>query len=71
MRRAFLTLVLGVSGNVNADAGVGIRIPMKKVVSWNREVEAFVSPRCIRRGIRGRFAEKGFQWTRRRSRGGS
>jgi CRISPR-associated protein Cst2 len=61
MRRAFLTLVLGVSGNVNADAGVGIRIPMKKVVSWNREVRAFVSPRCIRRGIRGRFAEKGFQ----------
>ena len=60
MRRAFLTLVLGVSGNVNADAGVGIRIPMKKVVAWNREVRAFVSPRCIRRGIRGRLAEKGF-----------
>ncbi len=60
-RRAFLTLVLGVTGNVNADAGVGIRIPMKKVVSWNREVRAFVSPRCIRRGIRTRLAEKGFQ----------
>ena len=61
MKRAFLTLVLGVSGNVNADAGVGIRIPMKKVVAWNREIRAFVSPRCIRRGIRGRLAEKGFQ----------
>ncbi len=60
-RRAFLTLVLGVTGNVNADAGVGIRIPMKKVVSWNKEVRAFVSPRCIRRGIRTRLAEKGFQ----------
>ncbi|TDA38439.1 MAG: type I-B CRISPR-associated protein Cas7/Cst2/DevR [Thermoproteota archaeon] len=61
VRRVFLTLVLGVSGNVNADAGVGVRIPMKKVVSWNREVRAFVSPRCIRRGIRGRLFEKGFQ----------
>ncbi len=60
-RRAFLTLVLGVSGNVNADAGIGTRIPLKKVVSWNKEVRAFVSPRCIRRGVRKRLAEKGFQ----------
>lgn len=60
-RRAFLTLVLGVTGNVNADAGVGIRVPMKKVVSWNKEVRAFVSPRCVRRGIRTRLSEKGFQ----------
>lgn len=60
-RRALLTLVLGVTGNVNADSGVGVRIPMKKVVSWNREIRAFVSPRCIRRGIRTRLAEKGFQ----------
>lgn len=60
-RRAFLSLVLGVSGNVNADAGVGVRIPMKKVVSWNREIRAFVSPRCIRRAIRTRLAEKGLE----------
>ena len=60
-RRAFLSLVLGVSGNVNADAGVGIRIPMKKVVSWNKEIRAFVSPRCLRRAIRERLAEKGFE----------
>lgn len=59
-KRVFLSLVVGVSGNVNADAGVGVRIPMKKVVTWNREVRAFVSPRCIRRGIRTRLAEKGF-----------
>ncbi|MCS7102305.1 MAG: type I-B CRISPR-associated protein Cas7/Cst2/DevR [Candidatus Korarchaeum sp.] len=60
-RRAFISLVLGVSGNVNADAGVGVRIPMKKVVTWNREIRAFVSPRCIRRAIRTRLAEKGFE----------
>ncbi len=59
-KRVFLSLVLGITGNVNADAGVGIRIPMKKVISWNKEVRAFVSPRCIRRGIRTRLAEKGF-----------
>ncbi len=60
-RRAFISLVLGVTGNVNADSGVGVRIPIKKVVTWNREVRAFVSPRCIRRGIRERLAEKGFR----------
>jgi len=61
VRRVFISLVLGVSGNVNADAGVGTRIPMKKIISWNKEVRAFVSPRCIRRGIRNRLAEKGFK----------
>jgi len=60
-RRAFISLVLEVSGNVNADAGVGVRIPMKKVVSWNKEIRAFVSPRCIRRAIRNRLAEKGLE----------
>ena len=60
-RRTFISLVLGVSGNVNADAGVGIRIPMKKIVTWNREIRAFVSPRCIRRAIRTRLAEKGMK----------
>ncbi|MGC8910416.1 MAG: type I-B CRISPR-associated protein Cas7/Cst2/DevR [Fervidicoccaceae archaeon] len=59
-KRAFLSLIVEVSGNVNADAGVGVRIPIKKVVTWNREVRAFVSPRCIRRGIRARLAEKNF-----------
>ncbi len=60
-RRAFISLILKVSGNVNADAGIGTRIPMKKIVTWNKEVKAFVSPRCIRRCIRERLYEKGFE----------
>jgi len=50
-----------VSGNVNADLGVGTRIPMKKIYTWKQEVKAFVSARCIRRCIRERLAEKGIK----------
>jgi len=56
--RAFISLVLKVSGNVNADAGVGTRIPLKKIITWNQEIKPFVSARCIRRCIRERLAEK-------------
>lgn len=59
-RRAFISSVMRVSGNVNADIGVGTRIPMKKIYNWRQEVKAFVSARCIRRCIRERLAEKGF-----------
>lgn len=59
-RRAFISLILRVSGNVNADIGVGTRIPLKKIITWNREVRPFVSARCIRRCIRERLSEKGF-----------
>jgi len=58
--RAFISLILRVSGNVNADAGVGTRIPLKKIITWNQEVRPFVSARCIRRCIRERLYEKGF-----------
>jgi CRISPR-associated protein Cst2 len=58
--RAFISLILKVSGNVNADAGVGTRIPLKKIITWNQEVRPFVSARCIRRCIRERLYEKGF-----------
>jgi CRISPR-associated protein Cas7/Cst2/DevR subtype I-B len=57
-KRAFISLILKVSGNVNADIGVGTRIPMKKILTFNQEVKAFVSARCIRRCIRERLAEK-------------
>jgi len=59
-RRAFISLILRVSGNVNADAGIGTRIPLKKIITWNQEVRPFVSARCIRRAIRERLYEKGF-----------
>jgi len=59
MKRAFIGLILKVSGNVNADMGVGTRIPLKKIYTWNQEVKAFVSARCIRRCIRERLYEKG------------
>jgi CRISPR-associated protein Cst2 len=58
--RAIISLVLKVSGNVNADAGVGTRIPLKKIITWNQEVRPFVSARCIRRCIREKLHEKGF-----------
>ncbi|MEM2915665.1 MAG: type I-B CRISPR-associated protein Cas7/Cst2/DevR, partial [Candidatus Bathyarchaeia archaeon] len=59
--RALISLVLKVSGNVNADIGVGTRIPLKKIITWNHEVRPFVSARCIRRCIREKLYEKGFQ----------
>jgi len=58
--RALISLILKVSGNVNADAGVGTRIPLKKIITWNQEVRPFVSARCIRRCIREKLSEKGF-----------
>jgi len=59
-KRAFICLLLKVSGNVNADAGVGTRIPLKKIITMNKEIKAFVSARCIRRAIRKRLYENGF-----------
>jgi CRISPR-associated protein Cst2 len=59
-KRAFISLILRVTGNVNADAGIGTRIPIKKIITWNQEVRPFVSARCIRRCIRERLYEKGF-----------
>ena len=60
-RRAFITLVLKVTGNVNADIGIGTRIPLKKIITWDQQVKPFVSARCIRRCIRERLYEKGFE----------
>ncbi|MEM2379557.1 MAG: type I-B CRISPR-associated protein Cas7/Cst2/DevR [Candidatus Methanomethylicia archaeon] len=58
--RALISLILKVSGNVNADIGIGTRVPIKKIITWNQEVKPFVSARCIRRAIREKFYEKGF-----------
>jgi len=58
--RALISLILKVSGNVNADIGVGTRVPLKKIITWNHEVKPFVSARCIRRCIREKLHEKGF-----------
>lgn len=60
-RRAFIASIIKVAGNVNADVGVGTRIPLKKILTWNQEIKAFVSARCIRRCIRERLFEKGFK----------
>lgn len=60
-RRAFIASIIKVTGNVNADIGVGTRIPIKKILTWNQEIKAFVSARCIRRCIRERLFEKGFE----------
>ena len=59
-RRAFIASIIKVTGNVNADMGVGTRIPLKKILTWRQETKVFVSARCIRRCIRERLFEKGF-----------
>lgn len=59
-RRVFISSVIKITGNVNADVGVGIRIPLKKILTWNQETRVFVSARCLRRCIRERLFEKGF-----------
>lgn len=59
-KRVLISLVTRVSGNVNADAGIGTRIPLKKIITWNQEIRPFISARCIRRCIRERLYEKGF-----------
>jgi CRISPR-associated protein Cst2 len=59
-RRAFIASVIKVTGNVNADIGVGTRIPLKKILTMNQETKAFVSARCIRRCIREQLFERGF-----------
>lgn len=60
-KRAYISLIVKVTGNVNADAGVGTRIPLKKIVTWDQKIKPFVSARSIRRAIRERLAEKGFE----------
>lgn len=59
-RRAFISMIIKVTGNVNADAGIGTRIPLKKIVTWDQRIKPFVSARNLRRCIRERLAEKGF-----------
>lgn len=58
-KRAFIATIMKVVGNVNADIGIGTRIPLKKILTWRQETKAFVSARCIRRCIRERLFEKG------------
>jgi CRISPR-associated protein Cst2 len=60
-RRIFTSIILKVTGNVNADAGIGTRIPLKKIITWRQEIRPFVSARCIKRCIRERLYEKGFE----------
>jgi len=59
-KRAFIASIIKVTGNVNADIGIGTRIPLKKILTWNQETKVFVSARCVRRCIRERLMEKGF-----------
>lgn len=60
MRRVFISLVMRVKGNVNADESRGNRVTIKKVYSSDGSVRPFVSARAVRRAIRERLLEKGF-----------
>lgn len=57
-KRAFIASIMKVTGNVNADIGVGTRIPLKKILTSKQETKVFVSARCVRRCIRERLYEK-------------
>lgn len=59
-KRAFIASIMKVAGNVNADIGVGTRVPLKKILTSKQETKVFVSARCVRRCIRERLYEKNF-----------
>jgi len=61
MRKIVIGLLTRVSGNVNANEVDGDRIRIKKLVSTSGEVYPFVSARAVKRGIREKLAEWGFE----------
>lgn len=60
MRKILISLVIGVRGNINADDSIGNRITIKKFLTSDGKILPFVSARAIRRGIRDRLLEKGY-----------
>ncbi|MBO8144259.1 MAG: type I-B CRISPR-associated protein Cas7/Cst2/DevR [Thermodesulfobacterium sp.] len=61
MRKIVIGLLTRVSGNVNANEIEGDRIRIKKLVSIDGETYPFVSARAVKRGIREKFVEWGFE----------
>ncbi|ACS90539.1 type I-B CRISPR-associated protein Cas7/Cst2/DevR [Thermococcus sibiricus] len=61
MRKIVIGLLTRVSGNVNANEVDGDRIRIKKLVSTSGEVYPFVSARAVKRGIREKLTERGFE----------
>ncbi|AGB05368.1 CRISPR-associated protein Cas7/Cst2/DevR, subtype I-B/TNEAP [Aciduliprofundum sp. MAR08-339] len=61
MRKITIGILSRVSGNVNANEVDGDRIRIKKMVSTSGEVYPFVSARAIKRGIREKLSEYGFE----------
>jgi len=61
MRKIVIGLLTRVSGNVNANEMEGDRIRIKKLVSTDGETYPFVSARAIKRGIREKLMEWGFE----------
>lgn len=61
MPRVIMGIIMRVKGNVNADESFGNRITIKKLESSDGKIRPFVSARAVRRGIRERFLEKGFE----------
>ena len=61
MRKIVIGLLTRVSGNVNANEIEGDRIRIKKLVSIDGETYPFVSARAVKRGIREKLMEWGFE----------
>jgi len=61
MRKIIIGILTHVSGNVNANEVEGDRIRIKKLVSASGETHPFVSARAVKRGIREKLKEFGFE----------
>lgn len=60
MKRAMLSILAEVKGNVNANGTVGALVEIKKFYTTDGEVRAFVSGRCVKYCVKERLREKGF-----------
>ncbi|RLC46515.1 MAG: type I-B CRISPR-associated protein Cas7/Cst2/DevR [Candidatus Coatesbacteria bacterium] len=60
MRKIVIGILTHISGNVNANEVEGDRIRIKKLVSSSGETYPFVSARAVKRGIREKLREFGF-----------
>ncbi len=61
MRKIVIGILTHISGNVNANEVEGDRIRIKKLVSSSGETYPFVSARAVKRGIREKLKEFGFE----------
>jgi len=60
MKRALISILTRVKGNVNANGTIGALTEIKKFFTTDGEIRVYVSGRCIKYCIKQRLSEKGF-----------